>query len=91
MGSLFSCCIFKYIYYKHDKSLQFVFVYYHTVGILFLTCLCSIYRLDGSLPDSGTELSDHELSTSYDILPDMGYGLFFCLISIIVSLSDPPI
>lgn len=33
-----------------------------------------LYRLDGSLTDSGAEFSDHELSTSYDILPDMGYG-----------------
>lgn len=33
-----------------------------------------VSRLDGSFTDSGAEFSDHELSTSYDILPDMGYG-----------------
>lgn len=48
------------------------------IEALFVPLGVILFRLDGSFTDSGAELSDHELSTSYDILPDMGYGNFLC-------------
>ena len=35
------------------------------------------YRLASSYSDSGMESSENELSHSYDILPDMDFGMFF--------------
>lgn len=46
------------------------------IEALFVSLRVILFRLDGSFTDSGAEFSDHELSTSYDILPDMGYGNF---------------
>lgn len=77
----------RYIYLSCQTCIDLSFIifrgfYWYLIEAIFDPLGVISFRLDGSFTDSGAELSDHELSTSYDILPDMGYGNFLCHISI---------